>query len=57
MRNNPFTGGRSADSRPYLFPDAAYPAVADLRKGITKPSYLFGTMHILCASDARLTIA
>jgi uncharacterized protein YbaP (TraB family) len=24
-------------------------------KGITKPSYLFGTMHILCASDARLT--
>jgi len=24
-------------------------------KGITRPSYLFGTMHILCASDARLT--
>jgi uncharacterized protein YbaP (TraB family) len=24
-------------------------------KGITKPSYLFGTMHILCASDAKLT--
>ena len=27
-----FTGGRSADSRAYLFADAAYPAVADLRK-------------------------
>ena len=24
-------------------------------KGTTRPSYLFGTMHILCASDARLT--
>jgi uncharacterized protein len=24
-------------------------------KGLTRPSYLFGTMHILCASDARLT--
>ncbi len=24
-------------------------------KGITRPSYLFGTMHVLCASDARLT--
>ena len=24
-------------------------------KGITRPSYLFGTMHIQCASDARLT--
>ena len=24
-------------------------------KGITKPSYLFGTMHVLCASDATLT--
>ena len=24
-------------------------------KGTTRPSWLFGTMHILCASDARLT--
>jgi hypothetical protein len=24
-------------------------------KGVTRPSYLFGTMHILCASDALLT--
>jgi uncharacterized protein YbaP (TraB family) len=24
-------------------------------KGITRPSYLFGTMHILCADDATLT--
>ena len=24
-------------------------------KGITKPSYLFGTMHVLCAEDARLS--
>src|SRR5687768_13847082 len=24
-------------------------------KGLEKPSYIFGTMHILCASDARLS--
>jgi uncharacterized protein len=24
-------------------------------KGLTKPSYLFGTMHILCAEDAQLS--
>src|ERR1700761_7048123 len=24
-------------------------------KGLTKPSYLFGTMHILCADDAILS--
>jgi len=24
-------------------------------KGITRPSYLFGTMHILCADDAKLS--
>ena len=26
-------------------------------KDITKPSYLFGTMHLLCADDAKLTTA
>ena len=26
-------------------------------KGLTSPSYLFGTMHILCADDARLSTA
>jgi len=29
--------------------------MADSGKGVTRPSYLFGTMHILCASDALLT--
>jgi len=24
-------------------------------RGLTKPSYLFGTMHVLCADDARLS--
>src|SRR5882724_2883053 len=24
-------------------------------KGLVKPSYLFGTMHVLCAEDARLS--
>ena len=24
-------------------------------KGLTSPSYLFGTMHILCADDAKLS--
>src|SRR5882762_3643442 len=24
-------------------------------KGLTKPSYLFGTMHVLCADDASLS--
>ncbi len=26
-------------------------------KGLTSPSYLFGTMHILCADDAKLSAA
>src|SRR5579859_6771148 len=24
-------------------------------RGLTRPSYLFGTMHVLCADDARLS--
>jgi len=47
-------------------PESKHPGAAEINlentllweisgNGLTKPSYLFGTMHILCADDARLT--